>query len=80
MGRHAHFRAEADRHYPNLFVALVGNSSHGRKGTSWGHVRSVMDAVDPDFTHSHVMGGLSSGEGIVLALAGRNGTRLRRRG
>ena len=36
MGRYAYFRAEADRHYPNLFVALVGVSSHGRKGTKLG--------------------------------------------
>jgi hypothetical protein len=68
MGRNAYFSVEADRHYPNLFVALVGNSSHGRKGTSWGHVRAVMEAVDKHFTQNQVKGGLSSGEGLLWQL------------
>lgn len=36
IGRSAHFRVEADRHYCNLFAVLVGVTSEGRKGTSWG--------------------------------------------
>jgi len=68
MGRNVYFRAEADRHYPNLFISLVGVSSHGRKGTSWGHVRAVMEAADEAFTLNHIKGGLSSGEGLVWHL------------
>jgi hypothetical protein len=30
VGRNVYFRAEADRHYPNLFACLVGVSSRGR--------------------------------------------------
>jgi hypothetical protein len=68
MGRNAYFLAEADRHYPNLFVALVGNSSRGRKGSSWGHAQTVMEATDEDFVLNNIKGGLSSGEGIVYHL------------
>jgi hypothetical protein len=32
IGRHAHFVAEADRHYMNLFAVMVGQTSKGRKG------------------------------------------------
>jgi hypothetical protein len=73
MGRNAYFSVEADRHYPNLFVALVGYSSHGRKGTSWGHVRAVMEAADKDFTQNQVKGGLSSGEGLLWQLRDATG-------
>jgi hypothetical protein len=63
MGRYAHFRAEADHHYPNLFLNLVGISSRRRKGSSWGYVSSLMESVDAAFPKSNVKGGLSSGEG-----------------
>lgn len=46
IGRGPHFRAEADRHALNLFVALVGNTSKGRKGVSWGHTHSLLSACD----------------------------------
>jgi hypothetical protein len=39
IGSGPHFRAEADRHALNLFAVLVGNTSKGRKGVSWGHAR-----------------------------------------
>jgi hypothetical protein len=68
MGRNAYFKVEADQHYPNLFVVLVGVSSHGRKGTSWGHVRAVMQAADESFVQNNIKGGLSSGEGFVWHL------------
>jgi hypothetical protein len=68
MGRTAYFPVEADRHYSNLFITLVGNTSHGRKGTSWGHVRAGMKAVDERFTQYNIKGGVSSGEGIVWHL------------
>jgi hypothetical protein len=68
MGRTAYFPVEADRHYSNLFTTLVGNTSHGRKGTSWGHVRAGMKAVDERFSQYNIKGGVSSGEGIVWHL------------
>lgn len=68
-GRHAHFKVEADRHYPNLFVALVGKSARGRKGTSWGYVMEMLRHVDKPWTKERVQPGLSTGEGLIQAIA-----------
>ena len=48
-GRGAHYQVEADRHYTNEFVVLVGPSANGRKGSSWGHVRRLLADADPAF-------------------------------
>ena len=65
IGRSAHFRAEADKHYGNLFATLVGVTSKGRKGTSWGQVRRLVALVAPDWCNGNIAGGLSSGEGLI---------------
>jgi len=65
VGRFAHFQAEADLHYGNLFAVLVGVSSKGRKGSSWGQVRRVFEAADPTWVKTRVVSGLSSGEGLI---------------
>lgn len=67
IGRTAHFIAEADYHYLNLFGVLVGISSKGRKGTSWGHIRRLLAAIDPEFKN-RIPSGLSSGEGLIFAV------------
>ena len=65
LGRTAYFTAEADRHYANLFVVLVGISSKGRKGTSWGHIRRLMQFAEPYWETNCLQSGLSSGEGLI---------------
>jgi hypothetical protein len=65
LGRKFYFRVERDRHHPNLFIVLVGASSKGRKGTSWGWVRSIVTAADKCWAVAKVKGGLSSGEGFI---------------
>ncbi len=64
IGKTAYFRAEADHHYTKLFAVLVGASSKGRKGTSWGQIRNLLCRVDESFTDC-VQDGLSSGEGLI---------------
>ncbi len=64
-GRNPHWFAESDRHGVNLFLALVGRSSRGRKGTSWGHVLRLFGLAAPDWQKSCVASGLSSGEGLI---------------
>ena len=66
--RAPHFMAEADRHGMNLFAVLVGETSKGRKGASWGHIRRLMHAVDEGWADERIMGGLSSGEGLIWAV------------
>ena len=47
LGAGAYARVEGDKHPPRLFVIQVGRTSKGRKGTSWGRVRSLLEAVPP---------------------------------
>jgi hypothetical protein len=65
VGRKPSYRVEGDRHYPNLFLITVGKTAHGRKGTSWGRVRQVMEPAAPDWISDCVLSGLASGEGLV---------------
>lgn len=64
IGKTAYFRAEADYHYTKLFGVLVGASSKGRKGTSWGQIRRLLLKVDETFVNV-IQDGLSSGEGLI---------------
>jgi hypothetical protein len=68
IGRTPYFVAEADCHYTNVNVVLVGPTARGRKGTSWGHVRRLFAAVDDVWTVNRILGGLSSGEGLIWAV------------
>ena len=65
LGRGAYCGAESDRHYPNLFGAIVGNTADGKKGTSWGRVISLMKEVDPDWSKGNIVSGLGSGEAVI---------------
>lgn len=70
FGPGPHARVEADRHGTNLFGVLVGATARGRKGTSWGQVRRVIEQADgtwPDVIET----GLASGEGLIKSLEGR---------
>jgi hypothetical protein len=69
VGRQPHFKVEANRHSPNLFVALVGKSARGRKGTSWGYVEEMFRHIDKSWTRERVQPGLSTGEGLIQAVA-----------
>src|SRR5262249_23194233 len=64
VGRKAHFRVEADEHFTNEFVVLLGRTSKGRKGTSWGQIRNLLKDADPEWLKDRVQSGLSSGEGL----------------
>ncbi len=46
IGRSAHFTAEADKHFMNIFSVLVGVTSKGRKGTSFGQIKRLFESVD----------------------------------
>ncbi|WP_454063772.1 DUF3987 domain-containing protein [Candidatus Nitrospira salsa] len=65
IGRKPHFCAEADCHSLNLFTVLVGETSKGRKGTSWGYVRKIFSEVDAHWAKEKIKSGLSSGEGVI---------------
>lgn len=61
VGRGPHVAVEGDQHHGNLFALLVGNTSKGRKGTSWGRVRQIFTTLVGWVV---TVSGLSSGEGL----------------
>jgi hypothetical protein len=62
VGRGAHVMAGDAEHGPNLFSLIVGETSTGRKGTSWNAIRRVMRIAAPDW---NATGGVASGEGVI---------------
>jgi hypothetical protein len=67
-GRGAYVRIGPDFHYLNLFGVLAGETSKGRKGSSWGCPRDLWHTADTEWVSEHVMNGLSSGEGLIHAV------------
>jgi hypothetical protein len=65
IGRGPYTVADGARHGCNLFAAIIGVSSKGRKGTAWTHVQRVLQAIDSDWAGRRIQGGLSSGEGLI---------------
>jgi hypothetical protein len=65
IGRKPHFVAEADGHYTNEFVVLVGRTAKGRKGSSWGQIRQLLGEIDWAWDRDRIASGLSSGEGLI---------------
>jgi Protein of unknown function (DUF3987) len=68
LGRTSYYQVEADSHYGNLFISIVGNTSGGRKGTSLGQVLRVFKLADGEFVNKCRKGGLSSGEGLIWSV------------
>lgn len=68
IGRGPHFVVEADRHGMNLFALLLGMTSKGRKGTSWGQIARLFSLADPRWLKDQVTTGLSSGEGLIWSV------------
>jgi len=68
IGRKPHWRVENDRHSLILSPVLIGKTSKGRKGISWGRVKNLFKRVSPDWIIDSVKSGLSSGEGLIWAV------------
>lgn len=52
-----------------LQVWIVGDSALGRKGSSWGACRTVMEFADEELLSKRVLSGFGSGEALVDAAA-----------
>jgi len=66
VGRRFYARLD-EPHFPKLYIALVGPTGSGRKGTADSQSQRIMDAVDATselLRHS----GLSTGEGLLQVL------------
>jgi hypothetical protein len=69
IGRSAHCKVESTLHHSNLYFACVGQTSKSRKGTSWNRIRDLFARVDPEWVRERLQTGLSSGEGLIAAVA-----------
>lgn len=67
IGRSPHVRVGAASHHANEYAVLVGNTSHGRKGTAQQEVQRLFELADPEWVQ-RIAGGLSSGEGLIYAV------------
>ena len=65
IGRNSYYEVEATRHYANFFIVGVGESSRGRKGTSWNIIKRMLSEIDSDWALTNIKSGLSSGEGLI---------------
>jgi hypothetical protein len=73
IGRDPYFLTEADKQRTNLFAVIVGESSSGGKGTSWGRIRSILEHVDPIWFGTRMLKGMGSGESIISFLKDEEG-------
>lgn len=73
VGRSPHYQVEGDEHFGNLFAVAVGESAKARKGTSLGRVRSIFRQIEDTWEQTRVLGGLSSGEGLISAVRDASG-------
>jgi hypothetical protein len=55
----------ATPHYTNLFAAIVGPTSGGRKATAYDETMNVLTRVDPDWAQSRQSKGLASPEAWI---------------
>ena len=64
-GRGPHFRVGGASHHTNENAICVGNTSSARKGTARADTFNLIRQVDPLWESDRVMGGLSTGEGLI---------------
>jgi hypothetical protein len=65
IGSGAHAAVQNDLHPARIFAVVIGESSKGRKGTSWSTPRELFSRVDSKWSDGRVRCGLSSGEGLI---------------
>jgi hypothetical protein len=68
VGPGPHCMVGATRHGLNLFVVLVGESSKGRKGTSWNQIARLFSEVDRPWLDTRVTTARLTPSGLVYSL------------
>jgi hypothetical protein len=68
VGRSPHALVESTSHQLNTNALIVGRTSRARKGTSLDRVKALMRLADSDWVDTRIVGGLSSGEGLLWAV------------
>jgi hypothetical protein len=65
IGSSAHAAVQNDPHPARIFAVVIGESSKGRKGTSWSIPREIFSRIDSKWSAGRIRCGLSSGEGLI---------------
>jgi hypothetical protein len=68
LGNGPYAAVGATRHGTNLFAVQVGITSKGRKGTAHDEPLRLTSGADATWAATRVMGGLSSGEGLIFPI------------
>ncbi len=68
-GVRPHAVADMSKHPARLFTVLVGESAKARKGSSRANIRPLFEVADPAWSDKRVMGGLSTGEGLIATVS-----------
>jgi hypothetical protein len=68
MGRGPHYLVGPTRHHAALYAMIVGDTSKGRKGTSWDPIREIFKLADSNWAEKCIKAGLVSGEGVIHAI------------
>lgn len=71
VGPGVHWQVSGRKHGLRVWPVLIGATSKGRKGTTWGTIRPVLQHAHPAWMSVCVNGGLSSGEGVIWAIRDR---------
>ena len=67
VGAGPHCMVDGARHEARLNVVLAGDTARSRKGTARRQINQLMERAFPDWTRRCVIGGLSTGEGLIAA-------------
>jgi Protein of unknown function (DUF3987) len=68
IGHNPHVVIGRKWHHCNENAVLVGLTGSGRKGTAWHDIKCFLQAADDVWCKTRIMGGLSSGEGLIHAV------------
>lgn len=68
VGRNPHYRVGGSNHHMNEAAICVGTTASARKGTAKADTFKLLEAVDPPWAENCIVGGLSSGEGLIWAV------------
>lgn len=68
LGPGPHYKIGGTYHRCNLFLAVCGETASGRKGSAHDWVVEIFRIIDPYYVDNCMLGGLSSGEGVIHAV------------
>jgi Protein of unknown function (DUF3987) len=74
VGPRPHAMADSAEHPARLFAVLVGETAKGRKGSATKNAERISTAADPEFARKRRLNGFGSGEAVVDAVRGGEGT------